>query len=135
MKASTAILLAFLLAFSLFSCKNSQNEAPSLPAVTSPEENVPENGEKMFFDENGNLQKIIRYENGKILSIREYSPEGVYLRYTEYTDYGHFTEEKQDGDVTSKISFFDKNSLLTEAISYSYHDNGVISREMAYASD
>ncbi|MBE6619064.1 MAG: hypothetical protein E7626_04700 [Ruminococcaceae bacterium] len=135
MKASTAILLAFLLAFFLFSCKNSQNEAPSLPAVTSPEENVPENGEKMFFDENGNLQKIIRYENGKILSIREYSPEGVYLRYTEYTDYGHFTEEKQDGDVTSKISFFDKNSLLTEVISYFYHDNGVISREMAYASD
>lgn len=135
MKTFVAFFLAISLAFCLFSCKNVNEESPSLPVAGAPTEDIPENGEKLFFNENGNLQKIIKYENGAILSVREYSSSGEFIRYTEYTEYGHFTEDKLRGNINAKISYFDKNSMLIEATSYTYHENGVVASETAYASD
>lgn len=135
MKRSVALLIAITLVFCLFSCKSSSEDSSILlPTVGKIEESVPENGEKLFFDENGNLEKIIKYVGGTIFSIREYSSSGEFVRYTEYTDYGHFTEDKLPNNVNAKISYFDKNSSLIESIAYTYHESGVIASETAYAS-
>ncbi len=135
MKRSITAFLALLMIISLFSCKKSQ-DLPTLPQASAEEESkVPENGEKLFFDENGNLRKIIKYENGAIVFIREYSESRLLTRYTEYTESGHFVEDKAEGNITLKISYYDSSASLIEAISYAYHENGVVAEETEIHSD
>lgn len=135
-KTFIALLLLFSLVFCLFACKKSDKKVlPPNDQPTEDLEEIPPDGEKLFFDENGKLQKIIKYDNGTALWMREYGPNGEYLRYTEYSAFGRIVEDKQGGDITVKISYYDSESSLIEAIGYEYHENGMVSTETAYASN
>ncbi len=132
-KILIVLLVALLLALCLFGCNSDSDATNDVGQNTEAQGEPLYNGENIFHRENGSLEKIVKYENGKILWIREYDENGDYIRYTEYTAYGHFVEYKAHGALTEKVTYYDTHSNITEWITYQYHENGITLKETFYS--
>lgn len=135
-KTSIVLLLILSLVICLFSCRDeSGNVKDNGQANDSESEKaeLPFDGEKVFYRENGSIEKIVKREDGKTLWIREYGENGEFIRYTEYTLYGHFAEDKTHSTVTEKITFYDTDGNIIEAIAYEYHESGAVHTETFYS--
>ncbi len=132
MKTTFLILILILSLTICFSaCKKA--EGVHTANAESSADQTPPDGENIFFREDGSLEKIVNYENGTPVWIREYDENGNYIRYIEYTPYGHFAEDKISEDITDKITFYDTNGKITESVDYEYYENGILNKETVYS--
>lgn len=136
-KASIVLFLIILLLVCFSACKSTPDASESNDVQedesTDGDSSPARDGEDISYRSDGSLEKIIKYKSGAIVWIREYSEIGDCTRYTEYTAYGHFVEDKIGGALTERITFYDTEGVVSESIVYEYHENAMTRRETYYS--
>ncbi len=131
------LILILSLAVCFSACKKDGNKKNENGQISDTGESatseIPPDGEKIFYRSDGSLEKIVNYQSGKAVWIREYDENGTYIKYIEYTPYGHFEQSMLDGHIHDKITFYNTSGQMTAATEYEYYENGILSKETVHS--